>query len=165
MLTPDELRAILIYDAKTGLLTWQGRRNSTRGWNRKYAGKTALNCINSEGYKTGTLDGRPAKAHRVAWAIFYGAWPVGQIDHVNGDRADNRIVNLRCVNPRQNSMNQKVRSDSVSGITGVSRVPSGWKARVGQNYLGTFATAEEAMAARQQANADFGFHPNHGARQ
>lgn len=164
MLTPDELRAILLYDAETGLLIWQERQNSTCGWNRKYAGKTALNCINNEGYKTGTLNGRPAKAHRVAWAIFYGTWPVGQIDHVNGDRADNRIVNLRCVNPRQNSMNQKVRSDSVSGITGVSRSGNKWMARIGQSYLGSFENVEAAIHARKMAEQKLGFHPNHGMR-
>lgn len=112
----------------------------------------------------------PMKAHRVAWAIYYGAWPKGQIDHVNGNPADNNIANLRDVTHRENARNKAIPSDNSSGAQGVGWNPRTrkWTARVGINgrvrYIGEYDTVAEAAEARNVALPQLGFHRNHGTR-
>ena len=60
-------------------------------------------------------------AHRVAWAIYYGVWPTGMIDHINGDGLDNRICNLRDVTHKENARNSRRKATNKSGCSGVMR--------------------------------------------
>ncbi|MCI0598731.1 MAG: HNH endonuclease [Beijerinckiaceae bacterium] len=80
-----------------------------------------------------------------------GAWPIAQIDHINGDRADNRFLNLREATRTENAWNAKLRSDSHSGFKGVRRHKRRWCAYIKvsgkQKHLGSFATPEEAHDA------------------
>lgn len=99
--SPELLRKLLDYDPETGVLTWKERPRdffesdrNWRWWNTRFSGASALSAIEGGGYKSGRIFGRPTKAHRVAWAIMNGSWPTGEIDHVNGDKTDNRISNL-----------------------------------------------------------------------
>lgn len=105
-------------------------------------------------YKTITVLGQTYPEHWIAWLLHTGDWPKLPIDHINGDRHDNRICNLREVTGQENSQNQRKahRSNKSTGVLGVSRRPSGkFDARLqvnGRNlHLGTFATVEEASAA------------------
>lgn len=167
------LRQLLSYDPETGALTWRPRTRemcktyrSFRIWQATCANQPALtNC--SQGYFRGTILGRPFKAHRVAWALHYGEWPQGDIDHINGDPTDNRIINLRTVDHRTNMRNVKLRADSTSGVPGVSwfKRHQKWMASIAGRYIGYFATLEEATAARKAAERENGFHPNHGRAQ
>jgi len=68
----------------------------------------------------GTFMRKTYAAHRVAWFLHHGAWPMGEIDHINGNAQDNRIANLRDVTHKENTRNMKRRSDNTSGITGIS---------------------------------------------
>jgi hypothetical protein len=93
--------------------------------------------------------------HRVAWMIFYGEWPNGCIDHVNGDTFDNRISNLRLATHSQNMANTRNRRSS-TGFRGVRPTESGtFEAQIklgGRNvHLGTFKTPQEAAEAFRQA--------------
>ncbi|CAN7517413.1 HNH endonuclease [Brucella pseudogrignonensis] len=158
--SPEVLRQLLNYDPETGKLFWKERgaeiiaderiRNS---WNSAWAEKEAFTCIAPVGYRQGNLMMKRQYAHRVAWAIFYGEWPILHIDHINGDRTDNRIENLRQANRNNNQHNQGLRKSNTSGFKGVSwnRQCEKWAAWIcvggKQRYLGLHATAEDAHAA------------------
>lgn len=157
--TPEELRQLLRYEPETGKLYWKPRPAETFAtpraasiWRSRFLGKEALACVD-DGYKTGFLKGRRVRAHRVAWAIYYGEWPIDQVDHINRDRSDNRICNLRASSNSENQWNTAIRSSSSSGFKGVRRngKTGRWMARITVNgdrkYLGNFGSPDEAYAA------------------
>jgi len=134
-------------------------------WNSKNAGTEALRAINTPGYKQGSVFGKVVIAHRVAWAIYYGHWPSGQIDHINGDRTDNRICNLRIVSCHENMLNKGIQSNNSSGAVGVSKYKnSKWFAHIRVNgrriHLGYYDDFESALKARIDAEERFGFFAN-----
>lgn len=177
----EMLRQILDYDPETGALTWRERPvsmftdNGTGGadgnaarWNGKNAGKPALSTI-TNGYKHGPIFNQCQYAHRVAWAIYHGAWPEDRLDHINHDRTDNRISNLRVVSAEENSRNQRPTAKAVArGALGISwdRENQKWRAFIRANgrrvCLGRYAKKNDAVAARRKAEALYGYHPNHG---
>lgn len=117
----------------------------------------------SHGYIAVCIDGANYTAHRVAWALATGAWPNGVIDHINGNRADNRICNLRDVGQTENMQNVHApKSNNKLGFRGVSlhRRSNKFAARVMHNgkyiSLGLYQTPEEASAAYQRAKAELG---------
>lgn len=94
-LSQDTLRQLLDYDPITGTLVWKHRANHwfssdriAKSWNTRYAGKEAFTAINSDGYKTGSILGKPDKAHRVIHVLVTGIIP-DEIDHQNGKTTDN----------------------------------------------------------------------------
>jgi hypothetical protein len=172
---PDFLRKLLDYDPETGILLWKirtpeivGSESERRRWNARHAGKPAVTYSDKKGYCRGHIGGQMLYAHRIAWAITYGYWPPGFIDHINGDRADNRISNLRVVDKAGNMRNQRPRPGSISGVHGViwNRKHSRWYARISVDakpiHLGSFENKEDAIAARKAAETKYGYHPNHG---
>jgi hypothetical protein len=107
---------------------------------------------NLVGYRRIAFDSHRYLAHRIAWLMFYGEMPSGQIDHINGNRGDNRIVNLRDVDRTTNVENiRKPRCHSKSGLLGVQPWGKRWRARIqvrGKHiHLGSFATKEDAHVA------------------
>lgn len=135
-------------DPEAGTIT---RKVATIRWP---AGRPA-GYIGNYGYRILWLHGRKYLAHRVIWAVQHGEWPSMEIDHINQDRADNRIANLRLATKTQNRYNSKVRRDSQSGLRGAFKRRYGWAACITVNKvkhrLGTFRTAEEAHAAYLRA--------------
>jgi HNH endonuclease len=113
---------------------------------KKHAGS-----LDRQGYWVIRLDYEIYRAHRLAWLYIYGKFPVGQLDHKNRKRADNRIANLRESNQNQNMANSKRHSDNRSGLKGVTKLKTSWMAQIARNgknvYLGCFGTPEAAYAA------------------
>ena len=123
------------------------------------AERRSLGSVHSKGYRVTRFDGEVVHVHRLAFFLVEGAWPEEQVDHINGNRADNRWVNLRKVSASTNRQNQRAaRSDSQTGLLGVARNGGRWSARIGissgQQYLGTYDTAEEAHAAYLKAKRE-----------
>lgn len=169
------LRQLMRYDPETGKLFWIPRpcemfANETRAraWNTWRAGKQALATKDSNGYLNGTISGHPIYAHRAAWAWHHGEWPDGQIDHINHDKSDNRIENLRVVSNAENAKNRKMARNNTSGVAGLYWVKetSKWIARIHVNKklinLGTFTNIADAADARKAAERKHKFHENHG---
>lgn len=170
----EDLRQLLSYNPETGELVWLTRDESwfkkaadAKGWNKKYAGTKAFQTLHY-GYLHGHIFKKHYFAHRVAWAIHYGSWPTGQIDHVNGLRSDNRIANLRDVSHSDNQKNAKLRHDNKAGMPGIDwkKHVSSWRVRVsreGKRHLvGYFKNLDEAVAARKMAQSSAAYHTNHG---
>jgi len=152
-LTAERLRELLHYDPETGLFT---RRVNRQGrWGK--AGSVAGH-INPRGYRVIWI-GCNWMAHRLAWLYVHGAWPEGQLDHINQDKTDNRIENLRLVTHAENMQNRPHQRNNVSGFKGVApcKKTGRWQALICSNnkqiYLGLFATPELAHAAYCDAAA------------
>ena len=179
-ITPEVLRQLLRYDPETGKLFWQergrewfnasatrSRSHNCNAWNSRFAGKAALTADHICGYLHGAILGHTFTAHRVAMAVFHGEFPC-MVDHINGDKKDNRSINLRAVTKRENMKNTKKRSDNESGVVGVSwyAATDKWEAFInssdGRVRLGYFAEKGDAITARKSAEVEYGYHPNHG---
>jgi hypothetical protein len=127
------------YNPETGAFT---RLRSCRG----IPAGAAAGWTTAQGYRSITIGKVAVYAHRLAWAIVHRQWPDVSIDHINGNRQDNRISNLRVATHAQNLANRFVRKDSESGIKGVrqNKRTGKWQARI---ELGNFGSAEDAARA------------------
>ena len=174
----EVLRQLLRYEPETGKLFWKQRDASSftvpgsKGtewkaawWNSMHAGKEAFQKIRPDGYRRSKVEGQSHYAHRIIWKLHYGVDPA-HVDHINGDRTDNRIKNLRSIAPADNNKNMGKSRRNRSGIVGVSQIPCGrWSACivVGSRFiwLGSHATKEEAVHARLEGERLHGFLPSH----
>ena len=168
--SPEELRKLLRYEPETGKLFWLPRSDSlfrskadARKWKGRVCGAEAFTAENDQGYRQGAVCGHLYRAHRVAWAISTGIWPKNQIDHINGNKSDNRLINLREATHSENARNKSKPSTNKSGYKGVSWRPDRrlWRAMIRisgvQTHLGYFERAEDAYAAyRLAANQHYG---------
>ncbi|WBK39668.1 hypothetical protein [Xanthomonas phage L522] len=114
-LTFEQVDQLLAYDPATGELRWKVARG--RHGNACKAGSVA-GSVNSRGYIQVGVHGRLYQAHRLAWLLHHGAWPSQQIDHIDRDRTNNRIDNLRECSNSENQQNVGKRSDNKSGVQG-----------------------------------------------
>jgi hypothetical protein len=146
---PD-VRAWLDYDPLAGVFTWKANIGKAR--RGSVAGTTQI-----KGYISIGVLGRNYLAHRLAWFFAFGEMPVGQIDHRDGDKTNNRIANLRVATNSQNQANKPRSRASTSGVKGVYWWKTGekWKAQIVVNnrsiFLGYFTTKEDAAEAYQRA--------------
>lgn len=120
----------------------------------------------SQGYLSVVIGGKEYLAHRIIWFMQTGYWP-DQVDHIDHDRSNNRLDNLREVSSRLNQLNMSQKKSNTSGVTGVRVLSSGkYHAYIMVNRkqiaLGSYDDIDDAKAARQAAEAKYGFHVNHG---
>lgn len=144
----SEIKAALDYDPSSGVFIRKPRADVSNALNARFAGrKTGCPAVN--GYLRIRVDNTLYYAHRLAWFLTYGTMPDGAIDHINGDRSDNRLENLRLATPAENSRNS--RSYGKSGFKGVFPHGRRWLSKITANgvtrRLGVFDTKEQAHAA------------------
>lgn len=162
VLTQQELKQNLNYSEETGVFIWGINKVGGPKQGREAGTVTANNyisiCVLRKRYY----------AHRLAWLYVYGEFPENQIDHINHNRSDNRIKNLRCVTHAENAMNMARRKTSKSGCAGVTwdKANKKWEVKLKKGelnlFIGRFAKLANAIRARKNANKTHGFHPNHG---
>lgn len=151
----QRLREIFQYDANDGSFRWLKKKPMG-----PHRGGVA-GSRNSSGYYLLTVDGERHYAHRIAWRWFYGDDPATFIDHINGDKGDNRISNLRLCTMSENMRNAKKRKTNTSGVIGVwfDRRSGKWQAEILVNYkktyIGSFSDLGDAASARREAEIKY----------
>lgn len=154
--TGSTLELMLSYDPAHGTFRHQTGRGPRSGGVGSIAGTRTNN-----GYVSIVVCGQRFLAHRLAWLWMTGDWPKGEIDHINGNRSDNRFCNLREATRSQQGANGGKRITNSSGVVGVhfDRSRAKFASRIGVNNktinLGRFATLREAAAARETAEKKF----------
>lgn len=172
--SPEVLRQLLRYEQETGKLFWKERgremfssHRDFKKWNTRYAGAEAFTSP-SHGYRAGAIFHHTHRAHRVIWSIVHDDPGTMVVDHINGDRSDNRIANLRLVSQQENTKNCGLKSNSRYGNFGVRKNRHKWNARISVGgrdvFLGSFSTLDDALKARREAEAKYGYHENHGVQ-
>lgn len=150
-----------------GELYW--KINSTCGTKKKLTRLGSGHCAN--GYRQVRLSREVMYKHRAIWLSVHGELPTHGIDHIDGNKLNNRIDNLRDVPIGENLKNKRKQKNNTSGVTGVGILSLkdgevAYSAAISHNgkryFLGRFSTLRKAILARKKAQIDFGFHPNHG---
>ncbi len=152
-LSAKRLRELLHYDPETGIFTW--RTDADRSSN-PYLMRQQAGSLRPTGYRAIRIDYEIYQEHRLAWLYVHGRWPEQHIDHINRNKADNRIANLREASIGQNLANMTNHKDNSSGFKGVSfHKRLGWFARICVNrkihFLGYHPSPEAAHAAYVEA--------------
>ncbi len=161
-LTQYYLKSILRYEPETGNMY---RLVTTSP--RSQIGAIAGNFHKSNGYIRLMVNGRDLLAHRVIWFMHHGEWP-HSIDHIDHDKTNNRLENLRAVDHKENMKNRPMSPRNTSGITGVSwaKTKNQWLAQIkGENkriHLGYHDSLIDAASARKSAEIEHKYHANHG---
>lgn len=145
-LTNEHLRSVLEYEKETGVFRWLVTSRNVK------SGDVAGYIRPPNNYLQIGVAGKQHPAHRLAWLYCHGSWPDGMLDHINGNRIDNRIENLRIVTNSENMQNMRAaRRDSTTGRLGVARNGRNFAVRITTKgkriYVGTFRTIEEASNA------------------
>ena len=154
MLTHERAKELFSYSPETGELRWAIKAS------RKVIPGNIAGCITHYGYRQVRVDGKFYKAHRIIWLMQTGQWPKDEIDHINGQRDDNRLANLREATSGENKQNLAKRSDNTSGHTGVlfEKRCKKWYSLVhveGKAHCtGYYDTSEQAAAAYAAAKAE-----------
>ena len=163
----DELKSLIDYDPLTGILIWKhrdaelfsddgpgGQEAAAKIWNKRYEGKPALNVNGQLGYLQGRIFGINFKAHRVAFALHFGLWPIDQIDHIDCNPSNNKICNLREATSIENGQNRKPMRHCLKGAF-FNKKSNKWISQIRCKgvyyYLGIFTSKEEAHCKYKEA--------------
>jgi len=163
-LTQEKLKELLHYDPNIGDFIWKERKSligKQKAFNTRFSGKKA--GVNSRGYLVIRINDNLYFSHRLAWLYVYSQWPIDQIDHINGIRNDNRIVNLREAINAENCQNlhKASKNNKSTGLLGAfyCKIMKKFTSKIGINgnyiRLGYFETALEAHEAYLKAKREF----------
>lgn len=174
-LSKDDLFALMDFHPETGQFYWRERGPEylaqtirPKTWNKRRAGKAVHQTKNTMGYFQIKVLDKIYLAHRLVWLFTYGDWPQFNIDHIDGERTNNAVANLRDVPQSENMLNVRLRKDNASGVTGVAWNTryQRWDAVIRKNgvrrFIGSFKDKDLAIQARLKAQRELGFHDNHG---
>lgn len=143
------LRSVISYDEKTGKVFWK-KLTSPRIKIGNEAGSKYAN-----GYTYLHLNNTVFMMHRIIWFYYYGEWPESEIDHINGERSDNRICNLRLVTRRQNMQNKKRNREGLPSGAWFNKEQNRWLSGFGAEnkffHLGSFDNQKDALQAYSNA--------------
>lgn len=152
MITLARARNLIAYDPNDGSFRWKLNHGGQREG-------CIAGSLRRDGYVAIKMDGRQYLAHRLAFLFLAGRWPDDKIDHINGNRADNRAENIRQASQADNCQNRALRSDSATGLVGVSfhKATGKFSAKItlrgNQRHLGLFECPQEAHQAYAAAKA------------
>ena len=160
MIDFETVNNLLQYNPITGLL-----RLRVEGYGRKLGG--VAGNLDKKGYLEISIKGKGYRSHRLIWLLVFRRFPEQQIDHINQNKSDNRLVNLRVVNNRENHKNMRLYSNNTSGICGVhwSRKDSIWVSGIMSldgEISKSFKSLLDAVCFRKSLEIKFGYHENHG---
>ena len=160
-ITQEQLKKVIHYNPDTGIFTWISKVSYKINVGQK------AGCVDGRNYVNIFIKKIKYRAHRLAWLYITGKWP-DHIDHINGIRNDNRLINLRNVDKYENSKNLCLDKRNKLGITGVYSIKGSYRARINSNNksysLGCFSDFFEACCARKSAEIKYKFHENHGRK-
>lgn len=179
MLSVKYIKESLLYDSNEGVLYWRKDRpkhhfandGSFKRYQNMFAGKIAGHDLKCKGYiyKAIKINSHRILYHRALWVVYYGKYPEGVIDHINGNTRDNRIENIRDCSQSENCRNRAMMSNNTSGHTGVH-----WCNRSGKwvaqgdgkvaTHLGYFEDIQDAIEARRDYELKTGYTNRHGQR-
>jgi hypothetical protein len=155
MITQARLKELVHYDLETGIFT--AAVDAGRPGNMRRAGDVVGSRHPNFLYLRASFDNKQYKLHRLVWLYVHGRWPDVEVDHINRNRTDNRLANLREVSHRQNCQNRNIYSTNTSGAPGVrwNAKDQRWQAYISfdgkMRHLGMWRTRDEAVAARKTA--------------
>ena len=163
MITQSELKELLDYNQDTGIFTWKKNVSS-----RARVGDIA-GSLSQAGYMNIVISKKKYSSHRLAWFYIYGEFPSNDIDHINNNKSDNRIINLREATRNQNNCNRNIQKNNKSGVKGIYKHTQydKWVAEIKINkksiYLGVFDNLELAKLVISEArNKYHREYANHG---
>ena len=163
MLTQQRLKEVLYYNPHVGVFVWKIDHKRAR------RGHTAGGAHKGRGYIKICVDGHSYTAHVLVWLYVYGVFPAAQIDHIDGDRSNNLVSNLRVVAPEQNCWNSRVPTSNTSGFKGVvylagcKKYRGSVRNRGKRFYTDLYVKPEDAAAALMDIRASLhGEYANHG---
>jgi len=163
ILSKEYVLSQLFYDRERGEFRWVVPKRGIKPFS--IAGHT-----NDQGYSIICLDSKKHRAHRLVWLCETGEFPQEEIDHIDGDRSNNHISNLRTVSRAENKRNIGKPINNKSGYQNVLWYPplNKWHVQISKNgkriHIGYYFTLNEAVDARDAALAKYGFHKNHGKK-
>ena len=124
--------------------------------------------LHPSGYILVRIKGKHYRLHRLVWLYCYGSFPSSDLDHIDHDKANNLITNLRLVTKQENQRNLSIAKNNKTGTTGVhwcktrKRYIAEIRIDNKTKHLGCFLTLTEAVKCREDNNKRYGFHKNHG---
>lgn len=138
----------LNYDKDTGIFVWKRRISRT------FPGDIA-GSLSTWGYIRISFKGKRFSAHRLGWFMSYGRWPNGELDHIDGNKTNNALSNLREVTPSINQILQpRPNANNRTGVRGVSILRGTYRAMLSKKYIGSFDTLEAASAAYERRKSE-----------
>ena len=163
MLSFEEATAVCSHNPETGIIIWKNK-----GKFHKYLNGSEVGSLDGDGYLRTKINGHRVGVHQLMCLLSYGYFPTEEIDHINHNRSDNRLSNLRFVRGSENQRNKSKQKNNTSGVVGVSWCKGNkrWHAQIyldnRKKHLGSFVSFSDAVDARKDAEILYGFHENHG---